>query len=79
MLVVGLGNPGPRYAGSPHNAGFRVLDHFAEHQATDGRAVWTERFEAKFAMAAVDAQQLILLKPLTYMNRSGESVRKAMS
>jgi len=79
MLVVGLGNPGPRYAGSPHNAGFRVLDHFAEHQTTDGRAVWTERFEAKFAMAAVDAQQLILLKPLTYMNRSGESVRKAMS
>jgi PTH1 family peptidyl-tRNA hydrolase len=79
MLVVGLGNPGPRYVGSPHNVGYRVVDHFAEHHLGAGRASWAERFDAELAMAAVDTEQLVLLKPLTYMNRSGESVRKAMS
>jgi peptidyl-tRNA hydrolase, PTH1 family len=83
MLVVGLGNPGPRYVGSPHNVGFRVLDHFAGHHASlregAGRVAWAQRFEAELAMAAVDTLELVLLKPLTYMNRSGASVRKAMS
>ncbi len=82
MLVVGLGNPGPRYAGSPHNVGFRVLDHFVEHhanRAASSPAVWTHRFDAELALAAVADAELVLLKPLTYMNRSGESVRKAMS
>ena len=77
-LVVGLGNPGPRYVGSPHNVGFRVLDHFAEHHL-GVRASWAERFEAQLVLGAVDGRQLVLLKPLSYMNRSGESVRKAMS
>jgi PTH1 family peptidyl-tRNA hydrolase len=89
MLVVGLGNPGPRYAGSPHNVGFRVLDHFAEHhaisrqtnvcQAMSKHAAWTQRFDAELGMASVAGNELVLLKPLTFMNRSGESVRKAMS
>jgi PTH1 family peptidyl-tRNA hydrolase len=79
MLVVGLGNPGPRYVGSPHNVGFRVVDRFAEYHLGAGRAAWAERFEAQLAVAALDAAELVLLKPLTYMNRSGESVRKAMS
>lgn len=91
MLVVGLGNPGKRYAGTPHNVGFRVLDTFAEHagllgrspEATDRSTVassaWTPRFDGAVMLTAVDSQELVLLKPLTYMNRSGESVRKAMS
>jgi PTH1 family peptidyl-tRNA hydrolase len=79
MLVVGLGNPGPRYVDSPHNVGFRVLDHFAEHHLGAERVGWGERFEAQLALAAVDGAQLVLLKPQSYMNRSGESVRKAMS
>jgi peptidyl-tRNA hydrolase, PTH1 family len=84
MLVVGLGNPGPRYAGSPHNVGFRVVDHFAEHHRLTeprgaNRAVWSERFDAELAMTSVDSEQLVLLKPLTFMNRSGESVHKVMS
>jgi len=78
-LVVGLGNPGPRYAGSPHNVGFRAVDHFADHHLGAGRAVWSQRFDAKVAMAQVLSQSLVLLEPLTFMNRSGESVRKAMS
>jgi peptidyl-tRNA hydrolase, PTH1 family len=76
---VGLGNPGPRYAGSPHNVGFRVVDHFADHHLGAGHAVWSQRFDAKLAMAQVLSQSLVLLEPLTFMNRSGESVRKAMS
>lgn len=76
---MGLGNPGPRYAGSPHNVGFRAVDHFADHHLGAGQAVWSQRFDAKVAMAQVLSQSLVLLEPLTFMNRSGESVRKAMS
>jgi PTH1 family peptidyl-tRNA hydrolase len=94
MLVVGLGNPGPRYVGSPHNVGFRVVDHLAErHGVTafggagvekpaspEGSAgVWSERFGARVCLAALEEQELVLLEPLTFMNRSGESVRKAMA
>jgi PTH1 family peptidyl-tRNA hydrolase len=75
---VGLGNPGSRYAGSPHNVGFRVVDHFAEHHLGES-AAWSQRFDARVAMAQVHSEPLVLLEPLTYMNRSGESVRKAMS
>ena len=78
-LVVGLGNPGPRYVGSPHNVGFRVVDHFAERHLGAGRASWSQRFDAEVAMAPLVPEPLVLLKPLTFMNRSGESVRKAMS
>jgi PTH1 family peptidyl-tRNA hydrolase len=76
MLVVGLGNPGKRYAGSPHNVGFRVLECVAEEL---GQVAWTRRFQGEVALASVDQAELLLLKPLTYMNRSGESVREAMS
>lgn len=86
---MGLGNPGPRYVGSPHNVGFRVVDHFAEHHLGAGRAVWSQRFDAEITTIAGRAfdlpatpgptEPLVLLKPLTFMNRSGESVRKAMS
>jgi PTH1 family peptidyl-tRNA hydrolase len=59
--------------------GFRVVDHFAEHHLGAGRAVWSQRFDAKLTTAEVHSQPVVLLEPLTYMNRSGESVRKAMS
>jgi PTH1 family peptidyl-tRNA hydrolase len=80
MLVVGLGNPGARYSGSPHNVGFRVLDRLAENlRVESSRVPWTERFEAELALLRVDARELVLLKPLTFMNASGTSVKKAMS
>ncbi|HTV23591.1 MAG TPA: aminoacyl-tRNA hydrolase, partial [Polyangiaceae bacterium] len=78
-LVVGLGNPGPRYAGSPHNVGFRVVDHFAEHHLGAGRAAWSRRFDAEVLTAPLTPEPIVLLKPLTFMNRSGESVLAAMS
>jgi peptidyl-tRNA hydrolase, PTH1 family len=76
MLVVGLGNPGDRYAGSPHNVGFRVLDELAQHV---GQVSWSQRFRGKFAVARVGEEKLALLEPQTFMNRSGESVREALS
>lgn len=86
MLVVGLGNPGKRYAGTPHNVGFRVLDSFAEHAApsrphaeASAPSAWSPRFDGAVMVTSVDDHELVLLKPLTYMNRSGECVRKAMS
>jgi len=94
MLVVGLGNPGPRYAGSPHNVGFRVVDHFAERHGVaawgaqgpsksvpvhTGGGVWGERFGARLCLAAVDSCEVVLLQPMAFMNRSGESVREAMA
>lgn len=76
---MGLGNPGSRYVGSPHNVGFRVVNHFAERHFGAGRAVWSQRFDAEFAMAPLESEPLVLLKPLRFMNRSGESVRQAMT
>ncbi len=76
MLVVGLGNPGKRYAGSPHNVGFRVVDALAERA---GRVSWDARFDAELVVATLATRPVVLLKPMTFMNRSGESVRRAMS
>ena len=85
-LVVGLGNPGPRYAASRHNVGFLVVDSLARSL---GLALDEERFGGLWAEghlppgpeAAPDApaEPLGLLKPLTFMNRSGESVAAALA
>ncbi len=74
-LIVGLGNPGTRYRGTPHNAGFLVCDRFAErHQlAGEGR-----KFQGRFRRGRVRGEDIGLLKPETYMNLSGEAVREAV-
>lgn len=79
-LVVGLGNPGPRYAGTRHNAGFRVLDRLAQRC---GVALDEERFQGRFGAgwlpaAEGPALELGLLEPLTFMNLSGAAVAEAL-
>ena len=71
-LIVGLGNPGDKYSQTRHNAGFWFVDDVARHT----RAVWRyeSRFPAESARLTVAGQEVRLLKPQTYMNRSGESV-----
>lgn len=72
-LVVGLGNPGRDYAGTRHNIGFAVLDRLAGKFDCSFRRKW--RFSAEVAEAAAgDAGKVVLAKPQTYMNRSGNAV-----
>ncbi len=72
-LVVGLGNPEPSYRRNRHNAGFRVVDLVADRAGVPLR----ERFRALFWQGLLAGQQVALLKPLTFMNLSGESVAAA--
>jgi PTH1 family peptidyl-tRNA hydrolase len=72
-LVVGLGNPGRQYAGTRHNVGFDVLDILAAGPAVSS---FRERFDG--VVAEDPTEQLLLLKPLTFMNLSGRSVRQLM-
>ncbi|MDQ6765394.1 MAG: aminoacyl-tRNA hydrolase, partial [Verrucomicrobiota bacterium] len=67
-LVVGLGNPGAEYEGTRHNVGFAVLDHLA----AEGRVNW-ER-SSKWGAYWAKTQNALLVKPMTYMNRSGTPV-----
>lgn len=75
-LVVGLGNPGPKYAGNRHNAGFLVADELARRW---GAGPFREKFKGEHAKAGYGGRDVALLKPMTYMNLSGESVQKAMA
>jgi PTH1 family peptidyl-tRNA hydrolase len=72
-LIVGLGNPGPEYEQTRHNAGFWLVDHLARHTAR-GALVRETRFNALAAKATIAGQEVWLLEPQTYMNRSGQSV-----
>lgn len=74
FLIVGLGNPGDRYRATRHNAGFMVLDRLAER--VEG-ASWKEKFRAHWARGKVGGMEMVLLKPQTFMNLSGESLRAA--
>jgi PTH1 family peptidyl-tRNA hydrolase len=73
-LIVGLGNPGARYAGTPHNVGFEVVDQFARRM---GIGMAAEKFHAWFGKGEVHTHPVVLLKPTTFMNRSGEAVLAA--
>jgi peptidyl-tRNA hydrolase, PTH1 family len=74
-LIVGLGNPGPEYQWTPHNLGFLAVDEIANRAS-----VRVERPEAKalVGLGKVAGQEVILAKPLTYMNLSGISVRELL-
>ena len=70
-LIVGLGNPGPEYAKTRHNIGFRCLDILAEKL---GCTVDKGKFQGLYGVCSYHGNKLYLLKPLTYMNLSGRSV-----
>ena len=73
-LVVGLGNPGAQYVNTRHNAGFLALDAIAERA---GVRMERTRFKALVAEATVGGARVLLMKPQTFMNLSGEAVREA--
>ena len=70
-LIVGLGNPGPEYAKTRHNIGFRCLDIVADKL---GCAIDKGKFQGLYGVTSYHGNKIYLLKPLTYMNLSGRSV-----
>lgn len=74
LLIIGLGNPGPEYAATRHNAGFQALDFLrAAFAAPEFRV--DPKFFAELSSVVVDGKKVILVKPTTYMNESGRSTR----
>jgi PTH1 family peptidyl-tRNA hydrolase len=77
LLIAGLGNPGPRYEATRHNVGFRVVDRWVERH---GNASWRDKFEGQVASVDCDnGERVLVLKPMTFMNLSGHSVRAALA
>ncbi|MEX0351459.1 MAG: aminoacyl-tRNA hydrolase [Paracoccaceae bacterium] len=74
-LFVGLGNPGGKYARHRHNIGFMALDQIA---ADHGFGPWKSKFQGQIAEGRLGGEKILLLKPETFMNRSGQSVGEAM-
>lgn len=74
-LIVGLGNPGVRYANTRHNAGFMVMDELARMADT---TIEKEKFEGKYVKLKIRGEDVIFLKPETFMNNSGFSVKACM-
>jgi PTH1 family peptidyl-tRNA hydrolase len=70
-LVVGLGNPGPRYAGTRHNIGRVTVEHLARRH---GFSVGATRFDARYGTGRLGVARLALAEPLTFMNLSGQAV-----
>jgi PTH1 family peptidyl-tRNA hydrolase len=75
-LFVGLGNPGAKYARNRHNIGFMAVDEIARRH---GFAPWRRRFQGETSEGTLGGERVILLKPTTYMNESGNSVQEASS
>jgi PTH1 family peptidyl-tRNA hydrolase len=74
-LIVGLGNPGPKYAENRHNVGFMVVGALVDRWSAP---VLREKFKGDFVMADHGGRDVVLLRPMTYMSLSGESVQSAM-
>ena len=74
LLIVGLGNPGRRYAGNRHNIGFMAADDIHRRHRF---STWRARFQGEISEGTLDGEKVIILKPATYMNESGRSVREA--
>ena len=75
QLFVGLGNPGAKYAGNRHNIGFMALDQIASDH---GFGPWRGKFQGAVSEGRLGSEKVVLLKPETFMNLSGQSVGEVM-
>ena len=75
IIIAGLGNPGQKYAGNRHNIGFMALDRIA---ADHGFAPWRGKFQSSVSEGRLGTQKVLLIKPETFMNNSGQPVGEAM-
>jgi len=74
-IIFGLGNPGVRYRKTRHNIGFQIVDRLAEKYHI---RLSSKRFKSLYGKGWIDVKEVILAKPMTYMNQSGEAVREAL-
>ena len=74
-IIVGLGNPGDKYEKTRHNVGFMVMDRLSDVMNV---SISTTKFKGEYVKFKYHGEDVILLKPMTYMNNSGESVRQVM-
>lgn len=74
-IIVGLGNPGKEYDGTRHNVGFAVIDELADRYNI---SVDTLKHKGMIGKGVIEGNKVLLVKPLTYMNNSGECVREVM-
>ncbi|MBT3949049.1 aminoacyl-tRNA hydrolase [Candidatus Parcubacteria bacterium] len=79
-LIVGLGNPGKRYARTRHNVGFMLLDELHKELKRYNINEWelSKKFNAKISGCTISGEKIILAKPMTYMNHSGQTVQLIM-
>ena len=75
-LIAGLGNPGPGYKGTWHNAGFWFIDELSQHYSLDFKL--ESRFQGEVANAQIKGLPIRVLRPVTFMNESGQSVASLM-
>ena len=73
-LIVGLGNPGKEYENTRHNMGYLFIDYYLNKKGIN--LEWKEKFNGLYLDTVIDGEKIIFMKPLTYMNLSGEAVRK---
>ena len=76
-IFVGLGNPTPEYAATKHNVGFMLADSLAEKLSAQEN--WREKFNALIAESFIDGEKILIVKPQTFMNLSGEAVAPIMN
>ena len=74
-IFIGLGNPGEKYIKNRHNIGFLIVDEISKSY---GRATWVNKFLGKFSECQLNNEKFLLLKPQTFMNNSGNSVKKIL-
>ena len=75
IIIAGLGNPGPKYANNRHNAGFMAADAIASRHSF---SPWSRKFHGEIATGTIAGERVLLLKPQTFMNLSGQAVGEAM-
>ena len=75
LVIAGLGNPGAKYSGNRHNVGFMAADAFARRH---GFPAWSIKFQAEIASGTIGGEKVLLIKPQTFMNLSGQSVGEAL-
>lgn len=75
LLFAGLGNPGAKYASHRHNVGFMAADAIARRHSF---SPWTKKFQAEVAEGRLGTEKILLIKPQTYMNNSGQAIGEAL-